>query len=46
MDEENLNDVIDLGGSSNVKMLMEYCGKKKAVADPYWGGDKGFDVCV
>jgi len=47
MDSRNLRgieNIIDLDSEHKVHLLMEYAGKNRDVADPYYSGD--FDSCI
>ncbi len=49
MDQDNYDDVIDMGGDHNkTKLLLSYVGNEEVteVPDPYFGGDDGFDDVV
>jgi protein-tyrosine phosphatase len=49
MDENNFSDIVRLARNESdkqkVKMILDYShpGKNKAVPDPYFGGDEGFE---
>ena len=50
MDEANFTDVEDMnpGGKAQVVRMCDYCEKHEQteVPDPYYGGDKGFQVVI
>ena len=49
MDNDNLDDVIAMGGNpQTTKLLLSFTGNKEIseVPDPYYGGDDGFDDVI
>lgn len=49
MDNDNLDDVIAMGGNpQTTKLLLSFTGNKEIseVPDPYYGGEDGFDTVI